>query len=251
MKKIRVATFNVFYGNEPQKIAQAIKDNPNLKEVDIMLLQEVEAHADELKERAQSIADELGLFCVYSPARASGKETKLNGTHGLAILSKFPIKEFEAIPLKKFNLRYNSRTRIALNAIIEVEHQLIQVCNVHLDLRINIKERTEQIEGLIKKLNDHQITKIIMGGDFNTVPLYWAARMFPIFYSPQKRKFNAFVSKSGFQTTHGKIGYTMHQRLIKFSLDSIYTKGLNYGAFGVERSLYVSDHKPVWVDIEL
>ena len=251
MPTIRIATFNVFYGTEPVKIAAAIKSNQNLKNTDIILLQEIEAHADEGKERAGAIAEELGLGWIYAPARESGKETKLHGTHGLAILSKFPIKEFEIIPLRKYNLGYNSRKRIALNAIIDVDGDLIQVCNVHLDLRINIKDRISQITDVVDKIENHHIKKVVMGGDFNTTPILWALRLFPIFYSGQRKKFNIFLLKKGFQSEFLKIGYTMQQKLIKFSLDSIYSKGLKVTNFGIERDVKVSDHKPVWVDIQL
>jgi endonuclease/exonuclease/phosphatase family metal-dependent hydrolase len=251
MPIIRLATFNVFYGTDPEKIAKAIKANQNLKNADVIFLQEIEAHSDEAKERAGAIADELGLGWVYAPARESGKETKLHGTHGLAILSKFPIKEFEVIPLRKYNLGYNSRKRIALNAIIDVNGVLIQVSNVHLDLRINIKDRILQISEVVEKIDSHHIKKVVIGGDFNTVPLLWMLRLFPIFYSSQRKKFNNFLLDKGFSTKFTKIGYTMQQKIIRFSLDSIYTKELTIKDFGIERDLKVSDHKPVWVDIEL
>lgn len=249
--KIRIATFNVFYGKDPNRIASAIKNNPNLKDADIFLLQEIEAHADEAKERAQAIADDLGLQCVYAPARESGKETKLFGTHGIAILSRFPIKEFQVVPLREYDLRYNTRKRIALNAVLEIDNQLVQVCNVHLDLRINIKDRLDQINDVLKKLDSHHIQKIILGGDFNTVPIYWAGRVIPIFYSNQRSRFHKFLKGAGYQTRLSDIGHTMEQKIVKFSLDSIYTKGVEISGFGVERDVSVSDHKPVWADIEL
>ncbi len=251
IKKIRVATFNVYYGRDTEKIANAIRENENIAKADIILLQEIEAHYSEAKARAQAIADELGYTCLYAPARDVVSKEEIVGTHGLAILTKFPITEYEVISLKEYDLRYNSRKRIALNAIVDIDGSLIQICNVHLDLRINIQERLDQIEDILEKLNAHHIQKIILGGDFNTVPIYWAGRVLPIFYSQQKSKFNAFVHSKGFQTRLADIGYTMHQKLVKFSLDSIYTKGLDVSAFGVERDVFASDHKPVWVDIEL
>ncbi len=250
-RTIRIATFNVYSGKDTGKIAGAIRANKNISQAEIILLQEIEAHHIEAKERAQAIADELGYLCLYAPARDVISKAEIIGTHGLAILSKFPIKDYDVVSLKEFNLRYNSRKRIALNAILEIDDQLIQVCNVHLDLRINVQERIQQAAGIIDKLNTHHIQKIVMGGDFNTVPIYWAGRVLPIFYSRQKSKFNAFVQSQGFVSRLSDIGYTMHQKLIKFSLDSIYTKSLEVTAFGVERDIMVSDHKPVWVDIQL
>ncbi len=251
ISKIRVATFNVYYAKNPGRIAAAIKENENLAGADVILLQEIEAHYTEAKARAQEIADLLGLYCLYAPARDVRSRTEILGTHGLAILTRFPIVSSEVLALKEYNLRYNSRKRIALNAVLNINGKLIQICNVHLDLRLNIDDRIAQAAEIIKNLNAHQIQKIIVGGDFNTVPIYWAGRMLPIFYARQKSKFNAFMHSRGFQTRLADIGYTMRQKLVRFSLDSIYTRGLDVSAFGIERQVEVSDHKPVWVDIEI
>ncbi len=248
MKTIRVATFNVYYGKNPEGIAVAIKANANLADADVILLQEIEAHESEAFERARIIAEELKMNFVYAPARDT---KKLGGTHGLAILSRYPVQALEVVPLREFNLRYNSRKRIAVTAIIDFEGTLVQVCNVHLDLRINIKERIAQIKDVIEKLNQHDVQRIILGGDFNTVPIFWAGRILPIFYARQRHTFNKFIHEQGFQTRLADIGHTMSQKVIRFSLDSIYSRGLEINAFGIERDIKVSDHYPVWVDFEL
>jgi len=247
-KTIRVATFNVCYCKNPEKTAAQIRDNPNLAQADVILLQEIEAHESEAYERAHVIAQELKMNFVYAPARDTKKP---GGTHGLAVLTRYPVQALEVVPLREFNLRYHTRRRIAVMAVVDFDGILVQVCNVHLDLRINVKERIEQVRDVIAKLNEHPIQKIIMGGDFNTVPLFWAGRILPIFYARQRHKFNQFLHEQGFQTRLADIGYTMNQKMIRFSLDSIYSRGLDANAFGIERDINVSDHKPVWVDFEL
>lgn len=244
-KTIRLATFNVYYGRNPLKIAHAIRANKHLKRADVILLQEIEAYPDEAKERAREIAEALNFEFVYAPAR----ETKRQGTHGLAILSRYPIKDSEIVPLPYYRSAFNSRKRIALNAIIDVGGKEVLISNVHLDLRINIKQRIEQARAVIKKLNAAKEQRIVMAGDFNTVPFYWLGRAVPIFYAGQRKKLNQYLKERGFETHLDEIGYTMNFAVLRLSLDSVYVKGVKIFNFGVERTVHVSDHKPIWVDI--
>lgn len=250
--ELRIATFNVFYGKNPTAIADAIKTNENLCRADVILLQEVEAHPHETKARALQMAELLDMRCVYTPARESTeKGVDVAGSHGLAILSKEKIKEFEVVPLSYFNLRYNSRKRVAVNAILEIDGKEIQISNVHLDNRLNIKDRILQIKDVLEKLKSHRVQRIVMAGDFNTVPFFWLGRAIPIFYSSQRKLFNRFLREEGFDTHLEEAGHTMAHRFLKLSLDSIYTKGVRVKKFGVERTVRVSDHWPVWVDVEV
>lgn len=250
--ELRIATFNVFYGKDPSAISKAIKENENLSKADVILLQEIEAHPHETKARALQMAEFLDMRCIYTPARESTeKGVDEAGSHGLAILSKEKIKEFEVVPLSYFNLRYNSRKRVAVNAILEIEGKEVQISNVHLDNRLNIKDRILQIKDVLQKLQSHRVQAVVMAGDFNTVPFFWLGRVIPIFYSPQRKKFNRFLREEGFDTHMEEAGHTMAHRFLKLSLDSIYTKGVKVNKFGIERTVKVSDHWPVWVDIEV
>lgn len=249
---MRIATFNVFYGKDPKAIATAIKANENLSKADVILLQEIEAHPHETKARALQIAELLNMRCIYTPARESTERgVEKAGSHGLAILSKEKIKEFEVIPLSYFNLRYRSRTRVAVNAILETGGQEIQICNVHLDNRLNIKDRITQINDVLQKLKSHRVQMVVMAGDFNTVPFFWLGRVIPIFYSSQRKLFNRYLREQGFDTHLEEAGHTLAHKFLKLSLDSIYTKGVKVTNFGVERDLKVSDHWPIWVDVEV
>lgn len=245
MEKIRIATFNVYYGKNPDKFSDAILKNENLSKADVILLQEVESYPEEGKARAEIIAENLGMNCVYTPARDTG----IDGTHGLAILSKFKILETEVVPLPFFKLRRNPRQRIAVSAVIEIEGMQLVVANVHLDTMLNIKNRIEQVNAIVENLKSHKIQKIVMAGDFNTLPFVFLWKLVPIFYYNQRRKFYEFLRSNGFETSMDKLGYTLRSRIFKFSLDSIFVRGLKIEDFGIERSVIVSDHHPIWVDI--
>lgn len=244
---LRVATFNVFYAKNPKRFSEAILSNENLSKADVILMQEVESYSSEGKARAEAIAEDLKMTCVYTPARDSG----IDGTHGLAILSRYPIKETEVVPLPFFRLARNSRQRIAVNSILDINGTQIQIANVHLDTTLNLGARLKQVKEIVEHVKNHPVQKAIIAGDFNTTPFIFLLRLIPIFYSDQRSKFYRYLTQNGFYTKLDKIGYTMRRKVFKFSLDSIFVKGLEIVGFGIERSVTVSDHHPVWVDILL
>jgi len=55
----------------------------------------------------------------------------------------------------------------------------------------------------------------------------------------------------GFETPAANVGPTETVHGIESRLDAIFTRGLAVTEAQVERSLDVSDHWPVWVDITL
>ncbi len=246
-EKIRIATFNVFYAKNYLIFADAIKQNTVLNGADIILFQEIEAYPEEGRERAQHIAWHLGMHYIYVPAR----DTDLGGTHGLAILSKYPIIESELIPLPFFNIHRHSRTRIAVNAIIDVNGKHILVSNVHLDTRLNINERTMQLGSLMKKIEEHQIKDVIIGGDFNTIPFRWAFRLMPYFYANQRKQLAKYFAEHNFQATLDRSLPTFASRFLRWSLDAIYSKNFDVLNAGVETNVKMSDHYPVWTDLAL
>ena len=245
MPKITVATFNVHFGKQTQKIADIVRENQNLAKADIILLQEIESHEHEIISRAQKIADKLSMHHVYAPARI----VKKTNTHGIAILSKYPIVASDIVQLDYFRLGFVSRTRIALNAEIEIGGEQVLVSNVHLDTRLNATDRIAQIYSIVRKLNEHRINKVVVAGDLNTMPFVWAKGILPVFYDDQRKKLYDFFQGHGYESKMEKLGYTHTFGPIRFSLDAIYAKGVRMERFGVEKNIKISDHRPVWADL--
>jgi len=241
----RVTTFNVEYARRPEQIADQIKNNPRLRDTDILLLQEIESYAHEGKGRAESIATALGYACMYAAAR----ETGTGGTHGIAILTKHPLEEVRVVPLRFYNLRYNSRTRIALTAVARVRGETLRIYNIHLDTRLNAHERIEQLRPAVDDANRHAEDKIIMAGDFNTLPFYWLGRALPVWWANQYGPLDTYLKSCGFTTTSRHMPPTAGGKFLRLHLDHIYVRNLDIVGAGVEEVGGVSDHKPLWADI--
>jgi endonuclease/exonuclease/phosphatase family metal-dependent hydrolase len=242
---IRVVTFNVHRGKYPDRIANAIKSNENLAKADVFLLQEVEEYSHESVARAEKIACLLGFAYVYAPARAVR-----GGTHGLAILSRYPLESVNKIALPFFKLQPFRRNRISLIAYISVGHRRVCVANVHLDTRLSSDERAMQIKPVIDAMENNRSGRVILGGDFNTLPFRFRHAI-PVAFCDQKEDLRRYLEGSGFVTRCANAGHTLKKGFIELELDRIYVRHFDICECGVERSVAVSDHKPFWIDVKI
>lgn len=240
-------TYNIHYGKHIEKIAEAFKAHQNLSTADIILFQEIEYHDNAEKAQAAHIADSLGFHYRYAPAR----EIKKGGTHGIALLSRFPILEYEVLKLPYFHSSYQARERIAQLALIEIEGATVLVCNVHLDVRVNLLERIEQMKPVLIQLDQYKTERIIVAGDFNTTPMFWYKRTVPILVRNQEKGFKFFMEQLGFNATPTKRGHSFRAGPVPLFLDEIYVRGLKMQEAGVEKNVRLSDHKPLWAKIDL
>lgn len=245
---LRITSFNVHYGRKTEKIAKVLKGNDNLSKTDILLLQEVEDHPQEGSPRALRIASALGYYCSYAPARPA---KKTGGTHGLAILSKYPLEEIRTLHLPYYKMYFNSRKRIAQVCRVKAKGTSFYLCNIHLDARLNARHRIEQLAYAIKYLKSRLPHPLVIGGDLNTIPFYMALKSIPLPYSNQYKKVHEFMVAQGFDSYTNYRGSTMRRGWVGMKLDHIYSLGLPIIGCGVEKGITVSDHKPVWADISL
>lgn len=247
-KGLRVATFNVHSGKNTQGIADVFKRNENLREADIIFLQEIEERTSEKISRAKQIADALGMEYAYAPARTmAGK-----GTHGLAILSKYPLEDVETLSLPPYSITFHTQSRVSLIANVRVQGESVRIANTHLDTRLSIFERISQIKPLIEKLKSDSAKKTIIGGDFNTAPFrfrFW--RTIPVSYQNQKRELHRYLEEEGYASRCETAGYTIRYGFLRFELDGLYARHLPVLRCGVERTVRVSDHKPLWFDVDI
>jgi len=103
---------------------------------------------------------------------------------------------------------------------------------------------------LVDDLKKEHMKKIIVGGDFNMLPFYFYKSV-PFFYQNQKRLLHEYLREEGFSNHCENGGYTLKSGFIKFELDGIYTRNVQPTQCGVEQSVMVSDHKPVWLEVDL
>ncbi|MBS1842059.1 MAG: endonuclease/exonuclease/phosphatase family protein [Acidobacteria bacterium] len=167
-----MASLNLAKQSNPEKIVNAIRTSPGLRDADLYLFQEVRNTGGKVSV-AEQAAHKLGHHVSFAPAA--------DGVHdqGLAIMSRYPIMHTDTLPLKSCDLRFRSRRRFALAASVRTPSGDLRVWNVHLDTRINPKERLEQLQPVIDDAARRSGPRLI-AGDLNTNGMYWLGNVLPV-----------------------------------------------------------------------
>ena len=166
---LRVVSWNLHFGQDAEGLAAAIAGSPELAKADVLVTQEIEWHPGEGGSRASRMAGALGMTWVYAPARI--KDT---GTHGIAIMSRFPIVSAEIRDLPHFSMPNGESSRIALAATLDIGGTAYRVVDVHLDVRLSAADRIRQLDPAV------DTDTLLLGGDFNSVPWSWIAGAVPL-----------------------------------------------------------------------
>lgn len=242
---LRIASWNIHRGDEPERIAEEIARSSALASAHVLLVQEIEDHPDEPGSRASRIAGALGMTWFYAPARLAG-----DGTHGDAILSRLPLTTPEVKQLPHVDQPINENQRIAQRATIEVGTPTLAIVNVHLDVRLAPVDRVRQLDPAV---SDNPV-EVVVGGDLNTLPWIWVDTAIPLLGTEavigqeQAAVVDDYLHAMGFETPIVPAVDT-HETVYDVRLDTLCPRGWHAVAAGVDTSLTGSDHYAVWIDV--
>lgn len=251
-------TYNAGCGKKLGQIADDINSSPRLSRSEVIFLQEIEAHPGEEIAQAEKIAMRCGFKGVYAPARTE-KKRGTQGTHGLAILSKYPLADSAVFELPRYNLGDRTRRRVCVTAKVMLSQtDFVRVYNVHLDTRINAEDRVKQLQPVIDDALRYPHDKTVIAGDVNTInfdewnPDKWLRKWLPdkLWVESQRIRVDAHMKKMGFSFPSFKKGdYTMNEWLQKMLLDAVFVRNLSIASSGIEYAAKGSDHKPLWATV--
>jgi endonuclease/exonuclease/phosphatase family metal-dependent hydrolase len=235
-----VLTLNMAKETGVERIVRELATTP-ARQADLLLLQEVKQDNSQRQCAAEQLAAAFGLHVAYSPAESGVTD------QGLAILSRYPLRDVQVRPLQRFNLHFRSRSRMVLAATADSPWGPVRILNTHLDTRLNAKERLEQLEPVLRESAAFEGPRII-GGDFNSNRFYWIARAFPIpALRSQAYDVHDFMVRKGFRTAGSPSETTFDW--LGLHLDWIWLGGLNARDSRVY-PLAFSDHHAVWTRVE-
>jgi endonuclease/exonuclease/phosphatase family metal-dependent hydrolase len=207
---------------------------------DVMLLQEVAQRGDS-PDVATQLAERLELHAVYREAWRRGDGLAF----GQATLARHPIDAARAIELKQFDFAFRDKDRMALAATLDTPAGRVRTYNVHLDTRINLSQRLEQIDAVVEDIRS-TTDPVIVGGDFNTNNNRWLFHTIPLpFFHRQARGLERFMEAFGFQSALD--GRPTHDAL-RMRLDWVFLKGLEAWDASV-RPVEMSDHHALVVSV--
>ncbi|MFN2578312.1 MAG: endonuclease/exonuclease/phosphatase family protein [Pyrinomonadaceae bacterium] len=154
---------------------------------------------------------------------------------GVALLSRVPLKEIERIDLPWYDCPW--RPRLAMAATIEMGGSPVRLFNAHIDPHGPLDNQHQQTEAVLDHANKHHGPSVILG-DFNTL-------------SKQKAiEIRKLMESHDFSTPFPTNIATWRGAALRFHADWIFMRGVRASRWGVARPLNVSDHWPIWTEIE-
>lgn len=236
------------------RAATALMDGKRLPRADIVALQE--ADKGTLRAGRHDIARELAsALCMNYASVVSGlprdeeaqpKQWYLDfeehiapddaGDTGIAMLSRLPLGKTERVSLPWAECAW--RPRLALATTIQVGARELHLFNSHIDPHASIEGQLEQHRAVLARAS--RLTgPVIMLGDFNTLSKRSCLEM------------RRLLEANGFRTPFQTGAATWRAGLIRLHTDWIFARGIEVTRWGVGRGLGVSDHWPVWVEVNM
>ena len=184
--RVRVAQWNIEHGNRYEQIEAALLSHPELREADMVSLNEVDLGMARAGNRdvAGDFARATGRHGAWTalfletttgrdddPRSAAGHINQ-EGLFGIALLSRWPIGEVRRVELPspeevQFDLERMAGRHVALVAAIERPQAPFTMVTVHLEVHRTRAYRAAQMRVLLDALVGER-RPIIIAGDFNS-----------------------------------------------------------------------------------
>ena len=183
--QIKALAWNIERGNIFEGIVEALFHHEQLKDRDVLLLTELDYGMARSGNRfvAREIAERFNLNYAFAPVyvalqKGSGVEAEAAGEntrsiHGLAMFSRWPMKNVHAVPLPNGKDKmWGKEKRLGyLRALIaDIEHAVgeFRAVTVHLDAHCSRAHRQLQMKLILDHLDTLPSLPTLIGGDWNT-----------------------------------------------------------------------------------
>lgn len=234
--------------------ARAFSDGRLLPRPDVIALQEADKETERAGRHhvARELAEALEMDWHHvSAGIPRGQEPKArqwwldfeepiglydSGDTGIALLSHLSLSEITRIDLPWHECAW--RPRLAMAATISVGASRLRILNAHVDPHAAVGGQLEQLETLLAEAEKADGPMLILG-DFNTL---------------SKAKVNetrSFIESRGYSTPFPSGTATWRGMGIRLHADWIFYRHLKISNWGVARPLAVSDHWPIWAEVDL
>jgi len=234
--------------------ARAFSEGSLLPRVDILALQEADKRTLRTGGHhvAKELASELGMHWAHAPAgiprgvRPMKRQWWLDfeepidlhdsGDTGVALLSRVPLIDVERIDLPWHECPW--RPRLAIAATVSLGPNQFRLFNAHVDPHAAVDGQLAQLETIVAEADKTSLPTIILG-DFNTL-------------SKQKCiQTRSFLEARGYATPYPTGTSTWRGGGLLMHADWIFTRGVTVERWGVAKPLNVSDHWPIWAEVDL
>ena len=237
------------------KAARILSEGAHMPRADLVALQEADRGTARAGHRhvARELAAALGMSYVRAhvptPADVEPKERKWwldfeermlrgeEGDTGVAILSRLPLTDAARIELPWGVCPW--RPRLAVAASVPFGGRRLRVFNAHIDTHATIEGQLEQHRAVLALADGAgESEPTVLLGDFNTLD------------EEARLAARALLESRGYTTPLPTGTATWRSGPLRRHFDWVFTRGARVLRWGVARVRGVSDHWPVWVEIE-
>lgn len=238
-----------------RKAARILSDESRMPRADIIALQEADRGTARAGGRhvARELAQALGMNFVRAAVPTPGDVEPKNkkwwldfeehicvgeeGDTGVSLLSRFEISDAARVELPWKECLW--RPRLAVAGSFPFADGRLHVFNSHIDTHASIEGQLEQhrtVLSLADRVSDTDA--VVLLGDFNTLD------------RPARDAARALLESHGFSTPLPTGTATWRSGPLRKHFDWIFVRGASVRRWGVARFAGVSDHWPVWAEIE-
>ncbi|MBV9926893.1 MAG: endonuclease/exonuclease/phosphatase family protein [Acidobacteria bacterium] len=240
-------------GENIRKAARLLSDGAHLPRADVIALQE--ADSGTLRAGGRHVARELAAELRMGYVRAhvptpkdvepKGRKWWLDfeermlrgedGDTGVALLSRLPLSSPERIELPWDTCPW--RPRLAVAASVPFGGSRLHVFNAHIDTHANVEGQLRQHRTILA-LAERTPEPAVLLGDFNTLN------------DEGRQAARSLLEENGYTTPMRTNTPTWRSGPIRHHFDWIFVRGARALRWGVARVRGISDHWPVWVELE-
>jgi endonuclease/exonuclease/phosphatase family metal-dependent hydrolase len=242
-------------GENIRKAARILRDGALMPPADVVALQEADRGTLRAggQDVARGLAEALGMNYVRAhvptPADVEPKERRWwldfeermlrgeEGDTGVALLSRLPLADAARIELPWGECPW--RPRLAVAASVPFGGRRLHVFNSHIDTHADVEGQLEQhraVLALADRLGESE--PVVLLGDFNTLD------------DAARRAARGLLESRGYTTPLPTNTPTWRSGPLRRHFDWVFTRGARVNSWGVARVMGVSDHWPVWVELE-
>ncbi|MFW2383562.1 MAG: endonuclease/exonuclease/phosphatase family protein, partial [Acidimicrobiales bacterium] len=223
---LNVVSWNIRFGVRIEAAAQLLNEHEELRNADIVLLQEMdEAGTDR-------IAEVLGLDYVYG---APGVHQQSGRDFGNAVLARWPLGRPEVYRLPHQSA-VRGQARVLVAASVDTGGGPMLVGSVHTEVpSLSSPKRRRQFDEIAVAATRWEGKPLVIGGDFNTMT------------SRGIRTLTDRLSVVGATRVSANSGPSLRRGGQEFTLDHVFARGWEPLATGVVHGSEASDHRPLWV----
>ena len=237
---LKVVSYNIRWrgGDDLQQLIKLLREDPEIGGAQIIGLQEVDRNRKRTGNvnTARQLAEALGMRYAW----AAPPDTDKDGEEetGVVILSTFPLSDVERIVLEGEGP--DGRRRVAVGATLSVGRAQLRVYSVHAETRMPVGKKVGHWRSVLEDLKRFPEARgVIVLGDFNTVK------------GKDVKAARKLFAEAGFNTPFPDDRKTWKTLIFKLKLDWLWLRGLDATSFGIDKSVGLSDHWPLWATIRV